>query len=122
MHLSQVCDAVDGQMVGVDALLRGVTTDSRQDCTEQLFVALHGERFDAHDYVDQAVQHGAVAVLVERDLSVPISQVRVGDTQKALADLATWWRAQFAIPVVGITGSVGKTSVKEMLACIYFRR
>ena len=119
MHLSQVNHAVSGRMSGIDSYIRGVTTDSRQDCTDQLFVALSGERFDAHDFVGQAQQRGAVAALVERHVPVPIAQVQVGDTLSALGGLATWWRAQFAIPVVGITGSVGKTSVKEMLACIF---
>lgn len=119
MDLNQVCDAVGGQMIGVDRLLQGVTTDSRQDCTDQLFVALCGDQYDAHDFIDQAEKHGAVAAVVDRDVSSSISQVRVDDTQQALGDLAAWWRAQFAIPVVGITGSVGKTSVKEMLACIF---
>lgn len=119
MQLSQVSAAVNGQLLGEDVFLKGAAIDSRADCTGQLFVALDGDRFDGHDFVDQAENNGAVASLIEKHVASQLPQVLVQDSHQALQDLAAWWRAQFVIPVIGITGSVGKTSVKEMLACIF---
>ena len=124
MRLSTICQVLQGEKIAnnffqSDVVLSGVTTDSRQDCSKKLFIALPGERFDAHDFVAQALQHSAAAALVERTVAAELPQVRVADTHQALKDLAAWWRSQFAIPVIGVTGSVGKTSVKEMLACIF---
>jgi len=119
MQLSQVTKAVDGKMVGADVALMGVTTDSRGQCDDELFIALRGERFDAHDFVTQAENSGARALMVEREVESVLPKVVVADCHQALKDLAAWWRAQFVIPVIGVTGSVGKTTVKEMLACIF---
>ncbi|NND80843.1 MAG: UDP-N-acetylmuramoyl-tripeptide--D-alanyl-D-alanine ligase [Gammaproteobacteria bacterium] len=119
MHLAQVARAVNGELRGVDVPLRGVATDTRADCDGRLFVALRGDNFDAHDFVVQAQHKGAAAAMLERGIDIQIPTVRVADTRQALMDLAAWWRAQFVIPVVGVTGSVGKTSVKEMLGRIF---
>jgi UDP-N-acetylmuramoyl-tripeptide--D-alanyl-D-alanine ligase len=84
-----------------------------------LFVALRGERFDAHAFLPQVAQQGAAAVVVERrpeDLSIPA--LVVPDTRIALAEIARHWRRQFSLPVIGVTGSNGKTTVKEMIAAI----
>jgi UDP-N-acetylmuramoyl-tripeptide--D-alanyl-D-alanine ligase len=102
-----------------DAAFAGVSTDSRAVSKGNLFVALKGERFDAHDFLDQVVGAGAAAVVVDHvpaGLTVPA--LVVPDTRIALADIARWWRRQFAIPVIGVTGSNGKTTVKEMIASI----
>jgi UDP-N-acetylmuramoyl-tripeptide--D-alanyl-D-alanine ligase len=99
--------------------LRGVTTDSRAVATGNLFVALRGERFDAHDFLDSVIAQGAAAVVVEHvppGLSVPA--IVVADTRVALGLIAQHWRQQFAIPLIAVTGSNGKTTVKEMLAAI----
>ncbi len=119
MQLSQVSQAVDGQMIGKDVALLGLTTDTRFQCNDQLFVALKGENFDAHDFVAQAEHAGASALLVEHEVDSELPKVIVVDCHQALKDIASWWRAQFVIPVIGVTGSVGKTSVKEMLGCIF---
>ena len=119
MQLSQVCQAVNGRLIGNDMMLHGVTTDSRADCHQQLFIALDGDQFDGHDYVSQAQSAGAVAALIDKEINTELSKVKVTDTHQALKDLATWWRAQFVIPLIAVTGSVGKTSVKEMLGCIF---
>lgn len=119
MQVSQVSDAVNGTFTGVDAMLRDISINTREDCADRLFVALKGENFDSHDFVEQAKQAGAGAVMVERDVEVDLPIVKVESTHAALLSLAGWWRRQFVLPVVGVTGSVGKTTVKEMLACIF---
>ena len=115
--------AIGGRAVGADARFDGVTTDSRTIAAGALFVALHGERFDGHAYVAQALGGGAVAALVDAasKLSERIpdaSLVEVEDTKVALGRFAAWWRAQFALPLIGVVGSNGKTTVKEMIASI----
>lgn len=119
MYLSQIATAVNGRLQGEDVMLSGISIDSRQNCNHQLFVALNGERFDAHEFIPQAQQSGASAVLVEKPINTDLPQVLVDDSHQALKQMAAWWRAQFALPVVGVTGSVGKTSVKEMLGAIF---
>lgn len=102
-----------------DADVVGVTTDSRAVIPGNLFIALRGERFDAHDFLPDVVAKGAAAVVVERmpaGLSVPA--LVVPDTRIALGEIAHQWRKQFAIPMIGVTGSNGKTTVKEMIASI----
>ncbi len=106
----------------------GVSTDSRTLAAGSLFVPLKGPRFDGHDYLAQAASAGAAGVLVERGreglvkgLAAGTAAVSVPDTLKALGDLARLWRNRFAIPVVGLTGSTGKTTTKEMAAAIMGR-
>jgi len=119
MYVSQVADAVNGSFIGVDAMLRDISINTRDDCAGRLFVALKGDNFDSHDFVEQAKQAGAGAVMVERNVDVDLPTIKVESTHAALLSLAAWWRRQFILPVVGVTGSVGKTTVKEMLACIF---
>ena len=117
--LSQVAAAVGGALIGSDVPLQGVSTDTRAVAAGQLFVALKGERFDAHDFLADAAK-AAAALLVSDAAKVPagVSAVVVDDTRLALGQLAAAWRAQFAIPVIAVTGSNGKTTTKEMVACI----
>ncbi len=115
---------------GAGRLLGPVTTDSRMASENGLFVALRGEKHDAHDFAGQAVENGAACLTVER---VPpatadsgASHILVDDTQKALGDLAAFRRRRLAKitdqVVIGITGSCGKTTVKEMIAAILARK
>ena len=100
-------------------MLTAVSTDTRHLPAGALFVALRGERHDGHDHIAQAVAAGAAALLVERwtpACQVPAFCVR--DTRQALAELAAGWRRRFALPVIAVTGSNGKTTVKEMIAAI----
>ncbi len=96
----------------------GVSTDSRTIQPGELFVALVNEKSDGHTFVMQAISAGAAGVIITN--TVPVSRdipmIRVADTQAAYGQIARFWRDQFEIPVVGVTGSVGKTTVKEMLA------
>ena len=119
--LEQIARIVDGSYSGkkVNTQLDGISTDSRNLTPGQLFVPLRGERFDGHDYLSQAVKNGAAACLSEEvvvGLSVPV--VRVADTLQALGDIAAACRLQLNGPLIAITGSVGKTTTKEMLATI----
>jgi UDP-N-acetylmuramoyl-tripeptide--D-alanyl-D-alanine ligase len=100
-------------------VLTGVSTDTRSVQPGQLFVALRGERFDAHDFVGQALAAGASALLVDRPTPACRGPLLiVPDTRRALGEIAQGWRGQFSLPVIGVTGSNGKTTVKEMIAAI----
>jgi len=110
---------VAGATATGDAVFRGVSTNSQTVVAGNLFVALRGERFDAHDFLDDVIAKGAVAVVVEKlpkNLKAPA--LVVPDTRVALGEIARHWREKFAIPVIGVTGSNGKTTVKEMIASI----
>ncbi|AOW81753.1 UDP-N-acetylmuramoyl-tripeptide--D-alanyl-D-alanine ligase [Vibrio mimicus] len=116
--LSQLCSVLNARLVGADRAISAVSTDSRNIPAEALFVALVGERFDAHNFASQAVTGGAVALLVQRELEADCSQLVVADTKQALGQLGAWVHAQCQTPTVAITGSCGKTTVKEMVASI----
>ncbi|WP_369310429.1 UDP-N-acetylmuramoyl-tripeptide--D-alanyl-D-alanine ligase [Providencia rettgeri] len=105
-----------------ELLLETVSTDSRKIGENSLFIALKGERFDAHDFAEQVVADGAKALLVERKLAVNCPQVIVENTRIAMGQLAAWVRQQVSARIVGLTGSSGKTSVKEMTASILAQR
>ncbi|WP_104037081.1 UDP-N-acetylmuramoyl-tripeptide--D-alanyl-D-alanine ligase [Vibrio jasicida] len=116
--LSQVADMTGGELVGNDLFIESVSTDTRAIEQGALFVALVGERFDAHDFCQQAVESGASALLVQKQLNVNVPQVVVTDTKIALGEVASWVHNSCQTPTVAITGSCGKTTVKEMVASI----
>lgn len=122
LHLQEIADVLGGRLLGTDGAFDGVGSDTRTLQPGQLFVALQGPSFDGHDYVAAAAARGAVAALVAREVKTELPQVVVADTLAALGELATQWRARFDIPVIEITGSNGKTTVKEMLAAILGQR
>ena len=122
MTLSAVAGAVEGRLWGGDASFAAVSTDSRHLAPGELFVALSGPRFDGHDFVGQAAVHGAVAAVVSRPVDVAMPCLVVGDTRIALGRLAALWRSAARAQVVAVTGSNGKTTVKEMIAAILWRR
>ena len=101
-----------------DASFRGVTTDSRAVEGRTLFVALRGEQFDGHEFVAQARDNGAVAAMVESPCESVLPCIVVDDTRAAMLHLAAAWRERFDVPVAAVTGSNGKTTVKEMLASV----
>jgi UDP-N-acetylmuramoyl-tripeptide--D-alanyl-D-alanine ligase len=97
----------------------GITTDTRIIKPQELFVALVGENFDGHNFIEQAVDQGAIALIVNRQIeSLAVPQFIVRDTLKAYQQIAQWWRDRFNIPVIGVTGSVGKTSTKELISAV----
>ncbi|MDF9616870.1 UDP-N-acetylmuramoyl-tripeptide--D-alanyl-D-alanine ligase [Pseudomonas entomophila] len=119
MTLSQLTAALGARQFGDDASFTGVSIDSRSVAAGQLFVALTGPRFDGHDYLADVKAKGAVAALVEREVAdIDLPQLVVADCRVALGQLGALNRAAFDKPVVAITGSSGKTTVKEMLAAI----
>ena len=117
VSLQALADVLSAELIGADCQIVEVTTDTRQ-VTGCLFVALKGERFDAHDFAVDAVAAGAGALLVSKRLLVDVPQLVVKDTRLALGQLAAWVRKQVPARVVALTGSSGKTSVKEMAAAI----
>lgn len=118
MLLSEAANAIKAQLIGSDTRFNSVGADSRNIAQGQLFVALKGENFDGHDFAQQAIQQGAAAVLVNRPIAGAETALVVDDTYQALGDLAAYWRSKFDMPLAAITGSNGKTTVKEMLASI----
>jgi len=126
MLLSQAKQALGGKIIGQDVRFNAVSTDSRTIASGDLFVALKGDNFDGSNFIEAAFQRGAVAALVDeaqgskyksQAATFPLLLVS-GSSRLALGQLAAYWRAQFTLPVVAVTGSNGKTTVKEMLASI----
>ncbi len=119
MCLSEAAKALGSTWVGEDVLFTAVGTDSRSVEKSQLFVALKGEKFDGHAYAAQALAQGAAAVMVNQSANLSgLTALVVEDTYQALGQLAAFWRGKFSVPVIAITGSNGKTTVKEMVAAI----
>ena len=118
MRLSEAANLLQGRLIGLDMVFTSVGTDSRNIAQGQLFVALKGPHFDGHHFAAEAIKQGAAAVLVDNpELGVEPAIV-VQDTRLALGQLAAYWRSQFNIPVIAVTGSNGKTTTKEMLTAI----
>ncbi|MDP2759194.1 MAG: UDP-N-acetylmuramoyl-tripeptide--D-alanyl-D-alanine ligase [Sideroxyarcus sp.] len=126
MLLAQIAPILQGRIEGGDARFTAVSTDTRTIAAGDLFVALKGEHFDGAQFVAQALAAGAVAAVVNESSRAALAQIPnpkskilyVEDTRLALGQLAAHWRRQFDLPLVAITGSNGKTTVKEMLAAI----
>ena len=122
LDLQRAAEWLDARVIGdVTTAFRGIQSDSRSECAGRLFVALKGERFDGHDYATDAIERGAVALLVERELAVDVPQLVVDSSLAALGALAWHWREQMQPTVIAITGSNGKTTVKEMTRRILSR-
>jgi len=98
-----------------DSSFHGVTIDSRQSCDGKLFVAIKGDNFDGHQFVDTAYRNGALVALVEERQDCAIAQIVVADCKRAMGRLANYWRRHCNPCVIALTGSNGKTTVKEML-------
>src|SRR5262245_1902894 len=123
MSLREASAAIGAKVLGGDARFVSVSTDSRTLARGALFVALRGERFDGHRFLDAALQRGAAAAMVDEESKSTAEAKRlpllvVADTKVSLGRLAAKWREGFDIPLVAVTGSNGKTTVKEMIAAI----
>ena len=122
MSLAQIAQVTDGQLLNCPdtvLMVKNISTDTRTVSAGSLFLALQGERFDAHDFAAQAADKDAVAIVVSRPLpDVSLPQILVADTRIALGQIAAWVRNQLDLQIVAITGSCGKTTVKEMCAAI----
>jgi len=119
--LSEIAHMVGGKVHSVvdsaSLTIDSVATDSRSVTADQLFIAIRGERFDAHDFV-AGLSGQAGAALVDKVIDCDLPQIVVDDTRQALARFAAKWRQQFDLPLIALTGSNGKTTVKEMLSAI----
>ena len=122
LALSELADMLNGTLRGADARFDGVSTDSRTLRTGELFVALRGPNFDGHDYLATAHAGGAAGAMVEHAADTPLALVEVSDTLLGLGELGRQWRQRHAVRVVAVTGSNGKTTLKEMIAAILARR
>jgi UDP-N-acetylmuramoyl-tripeptide--D-alanyl-D-alanine ligase len=118
LRLDEIAAAIDARTVGADGgrTIRAVATDSRHLDAGALFVALAGEHADGHAFVDDAIANGAGAVLVQRELDIDVPQLVVADTWQAIAALGAEVRRRVAPVTVAVTGSVGKTTVKDLTA------
>ena len=121
MTLEEVRNAVKGKILDNNILtIKGISTDSRTISKGELYIPIKGERFDGHDFIDDAIKNGAIAYLTERqeDSSKKSIPILVENTLKAFHDLAFYYRRKFDIPLIGITGSSGKTTTKDILASV----
>jgi len=128
--IEQVIKAVGGVLIAGAAQnnVCGISTDSRQVKKGNIFIALQGENFDGHDFVRKAVEKGVASVIISNEalldlgeMDKAVSIIKVSDTLQALGDLAHNYRQRFSLPVIGLTGSSGKTTTKEMMAAIIGR-
>jgi len=125
MTIREIMDAVGGKLLGefgdINRTVGRVETDSRTIHAGSLFVPLVGERFDGHAYINAALEGGAAGCFTQRERESYREDkfyVKVANTQRALRDLAAWYKSRFDIPFVAVTGSVGKTTAKDMIAAV----
>ncbi|MDD5214743.1 MAG: UDP-N-acetylmuramoyl-tripeptide--D-alanyl-D-alanine ligase [Methylococcales bacterium] len=116
--LSDIAGWLNGSLIGADAEISGVSIDTRTLQIGNLYIAIAGKNFDGHDFVDSAKEAGASAVLTHKKLETNLPQVLVENTHSALGKLAKVWCEKMSTKIVGVTGSNGKTTTKEMLAAI----
>lgn len=120
LQLVDIASACDGILLNVndDIEITSITTDSRKACKDCLFIPLKGERTNGHNFINQVFEAGASCTLSEIDIDTKNPVIRVKSCYKAIQDIAEYYRSTFDIPVIGISGSVGKTSTKEMIASV----
>ncbi len=118
LMLSDCQPYLEGDLYGDDVQLSGFSIDTRTLQPGDLYIAIDGDRFDGHDYCRAAAEKGASGLLVHKDIESDLPQLKVDDTRIALGLLAKMWAERFQVPTVAVTGSNGKTTVKEMIAAI----
>ncbi|TCP95004.1 UDP-N-acetylmuramoyl-tripeptide--D-alanyl-D-alanine ligase [Cricetibacter osteomyelitidis] len=119
LNTIQLAEILNAQLIGGNVNVSTISTDTRKSCENGLFFALKGENFDAHQYLDKAVEQGATGLVVEQvNPAIDRTQLVVADTRLALGVLAKWLKSHIKPKTVAITGSSGKTTVKEMTASI----
>lgn len=123
--IQEILEAVDGKLLGEEINLSmtvdRVDTDSRNIHAGSLFIPLQGERFDGHAFINDALESGSAGCLLARERTSYLPgkfYIKVNNTQRALRDLARWYKSRFDIPFIGVTGSVGKTTTKDMVAAV----
>ncbi len=115
--LKEIAYALGADAVG-EAVITDICIDTRKITKGCLFICIRGERFDAHSFAAEAKEKGAAALMVDHKLDIDLPQVIVGETSAAMLLLSNWYRRKFVLPVVGLTGSVGKTTTKEFIALV----
>ena len=119
MKLSVIAKAISATLHGPDIDLPQIAIDSRKIVGGELFIALKGENFDGHEYIESALQKGAKAVIAAKEPQTSLEKncafLTVKDTTQALGALGAFWRSRFSLTTIGITGSCDKTTVKEMI-------
>ena len=120
INISQAADAVNGDVFfDRSSKIFGVSTDTRSIRTGDIYFAIEGDRFDGHDFVKEASDKGASCIVIHKEITLKdIPTIKVKNTIEALGNFAAWWRKHHHAKVIAITGSVGKTTVKEMTALI----
>lgn len=118
MNLDEIKAILHGQLIGAEVTVSGVSIDTRTLSQGDVYIAISGEQFDGHEFIAQAEACGAVAIIVEKQVATQLPQLIVKDTRIALAELAGAVRDKLQLKVCAITGSNGKTTVKEMIAAI----
>lgn len=118
VKLSTLASKLNGKLLGPDMNYTGLSLDSRSIKPHELFIAIRGEKFDGHNFIELAKQRGAAAAMVDYAIDTDLPLVLVQDTRKALGELAKQHRRQFSIPIIALTGSCGKTTTKEMIRSI----
>ena len=124
MHVQEAAQTLHANWSGGNPLFTGVSTDSRTLQPGDLFIALCGEQFDGHRFISAAIEKGAVAAMISADTAIipaksDFGWLRVNDTRLSFGQLAASWRRRFTLPLIAVTGSNGKTTVKEMIAAIF---
>ncbi|MDD6483749.1 MAG: UDP-N-acetylmuramoyl-tripeptide--D-alanyl-D-alanine ligase [Clostridiales bacterium] len=117
LSIRELAQATGGEIINGDenTIISGISTNSREIKEGMLFVPLIGEKFDGHKFMDSAIENGAAAVLSSEDIPSGAAVIRVKDTLKAFGDIAAFYKKKYRIPTVAITGSVGKTTTKDMI-------
>ena len=117
--LKEIATSCSGQLFGDENVtVTSIVTDSRQVKSGTMFAAIKGERVDGHRFIEQCINSGAVCALVEDKPQIDCNYILVDSTLTALKKIAEYYRSLFSIPFIGITGSVGKTSTKEMISSV----
>ena len=120
INFSQIAEALESkaELIGQDISFSGLSINTRTMQKGDVFIAIKGEHFDAHNFVKQAEENGACGLIVEKKMDCELPQLVVRDTREALGKIALLWRVKFSLAVIAITGSCGKTTVKEMISSI----
>lgn len=121
MRLSEIAKILDAPFKGDDVEVGSISIDTRELVPGQLFIAIKGEQFDGHDFLASAIEKNAAGVVISTKQELPIPTIQVPDTRIALGKIAAFHRDKFQVPVIGITGSCGKTTTKSMLASVLSR-
>jgi len=122
LKCKEIVEATNGKLISgsLETIFKGLSTDSRKINEGDIFIPIVGSNFDGHDFIDAALKEGALGTVTDRDIAVSGDKavIKVENTTKALGDIAAYYRRKFRIPFVGITGSVGKTSTKDMISSV----